>query len=600
MPAHRLLASKETVPMPAHRLLVSMFCMLLTADALAAASPQPVIEGELKLYHPITITFEGPATSETATPNPFTDYRLDVTFRQGERTVLVPGYWAGDGDAADTSADAGSKWRVHFTPDRIGRWEYTAGFRQGMWVAVAEHPKAGDRTSFHGAAGSFDIGPTDKRVPDFRARGLLQYVGHRYLQFSNGEYFVKGGADSPENVLGYYEFDATPPSHRFDAHAGDFREGDPTWAGGKGRNIIGALNYLGSRGVNSVYMLTMNVRGDGNDTWPWIDRKDHTRFDVSKLAQWEVVFSHMDSLGIMLHLVTQETENDQLLDDGELGPHRKLYYRELVARFGHHLGITWNLGEENTNTTGQLKAFARQLDGLDAYDHLIVVHTFPGSRQHQRVYEPLLGDEHLGGASMQNAMDSIGQRVARWVVASSAAGRPWVVSFDEQAPAGAGVKPDADDPQHDKPRRSLWQTLMAGGAGAEWYFGYGHAHHDIDCEDWRSRDRMWDLTRHALTFFKAHLPFDRMEPADSLAGEGQHCLARVGEVYALYLPQGGQGTLDLTGQEGRFEVGWYDPRAGGPLQAGSVTSVTGGAKADLGAAPSQGGQDWVVLVRKAQ
>ncbi|MEZ5397230.1 MAG: hypothetical protein R2724_31245 [Bryobacterales bacterium] len=34
------------------------------------------------------------------------------------------------------------------------------------------------------------------------------------------------------------------------------------------------------------------------------------RYDVSKLDQWEVVFRHMDRLGLMLHVVTQETEND--------------------------------------------------------------------------------------------------------------------------------------------------------------------------------------------------------------------------------------------------------------------------------------------------
>ena len=45
--------------------------------------------------------------------------------------------------------------------------------------------------------------------------------------------------------------------------------GDTDWRGGAGRNIIGALNYLASRGMNSVYFLTMNVTGDGADVWPW-------------------------------------------------------------------------------------------------------------------------------------------------------------------------------------------------------------------------------------------------------------------------------------------------------------------------------------------
>jgi len=47
--------------------------------------------------------------------------------------------------------------------------------------------------------------------------------------------------------------------------------------------------------------------------------------------------------------VLHETEaaNENLHDDGTLGVERKLYYRELVARFGHHLAVFWNIGEEN-------------------------------------------------------------------------------------------------------------------------------------------------------------------------------------------------------------------------------------------------------------
>ncbi|NJK37256.1 MAG: DUF5060 domain-containing protein [Oscillatoriales cyanobacterium RM1_1_9] len=86
-------------------------------------NPLPVeIGGELKKWHPIDLTFDGPQTSETDSLNPFLDYRLDVTFTNGEKNYGVPGYYAADGDAAETSAAEGNKWRVHFTPDEIGTW----------------------------------------------------------------------------------------------------------------------------------------------------------------------------------------------------------------------------------------------------------------------------------------------------------------------------------------------------------------------------------------------------------------------------------------------------------------------------------------------
>ena len=41
-----------------------------------------------------------------------------------------------------------------------------------------------------------------------------------------------------------------------------------------------------------------------------------------------------------------EEANKRELDGGELGVERKLYYRELIARFAHHPALQWNLCEE--------------------------------------------------------------------------------------------------------------------------------------------------------------------------------------------------------------------------------------------------------------
>lgn len=84
----------------------------------------------------------------------------------------------------------------------------------------------------------------------------------------------------------------------------------------------------------------MNINGDDKNVFPYLKNTDFLRIDVSKTAQWEIVFEHADKKGLFMHFKTQETENDQLLDGGNLGNERKLYYRELVARFGHHVRNT--------------------------------------------------------------------------------------------------------------------------------------------------------------------------------------------------------------------------------------------------------------------
>ena len=258
----------------------------------------------------------------------------------------------------------------------------------------------------------------------------------------------------------------------------------------------------------------------------------------------------MTRLGLALHVVTQETENQALLDGGALGPLRRLYYRELVARFAHHPAIVWNLGEENgeasegapANSDAERLAFAAWFKAHDPYRHPVVVHTWPGKQE--RIYGPLLGAADIDGPSLQ--IDDVRETAAetrRWRDASARAGRPWFVSLDEIGPAEHGVLTDADDPDHDQVRiLGLWGHLMAGGAGVEWYFGYKHPHNDLNAEDWRSRERMWDQTRIALEFFRAYVPIGTAVPLDGIVGAAAGaCLGVPGRLYVVHLPSCGGG-----------------------------------------------------------
>jgi hypothetical protein len=560
------------------------------------------VTGEQKKWHPIAITLDGPQASETGAPNPFLDYRFEVVFTQGGRSIRVPGYFAADGNAAETGATAGNKWRAHFVPDRTGMWTYTVSMRSGTDIAVDLSPTAGAPTPHDGLSGTFTVSETDKTGTDFRGKGLLRYVGRHYLQFDSGEYFVKGGADSPENFLAYEEFDATYNgggtdfTKSYNAHEGDWLPGDPTWHGNKGKGIIGALNYLASQGMNSVYFITMNVDGDGQDVWPWPTPNDRIYYDISKLAQWEIVFSHMDRLGIMLHVQTQETENELLLSGGELGRSRKLYYRELIARFGHHHAITWNLGEENDDTsTAQRKAFADYFEALDPYGHPVVLHTVPG--QYDEIYGPLLGHPTFDGPSLQiKNTDLVHDEVVNWR-RQSADDHPWVVSLDEIGPYNLGVTPDGSNNNHTLVRKqALWGALMGGAAGVEWYFGYDYDNHDLSAEDFRTREGMWTYTRYALEFFQNYLPFQDMNPMDELTSRSDDfVLARPGEVYAVYLPSGGTADLDLAA--GAYSVRWFNPRSAGPLETGDRAEITGPGTLSIGSPPSSAEADWVALVR---
>jgi hypothetical protein len=348
--------------------------------------------------------------------------------------------------------------------------------------------------------------------------------------------------------------------------------------------------------MNSVYFMTYNLDGgDGRDTWMWTAPDVRDRYDVSKLEQWEIVFSQMDRLGIQSHVVTQETENDGKLGGGPgLSAIRRLYYRELVARFAHHLAVVWNLGEENNTPDADRKEIVRYIRSLDSYRHPITVHTH--NNKAPDFYNGLLGDPYFEATSIQGDMRNYNRDAIVLRERSAKAGRKWAIFGDEQPPAQIGVKPDRDDPNHDQPRiQALWGNLMGGGSGVEWYFGFKFPNMDINCEDWRSRDGMWVQTRYALEFFRKHLAFWEMEPDNSLA-PGALVLAKAGRVYAVYLPKGGTATLAVA--EGAYDVRWFNPRAGGELQRGSVSTVKGAGRVALGDPPSDPAKDWVVLATR--
>jgi hypothetical protein len=621
------------------------------------------ITGELKHWHKVTLTLDGPFAHERDNePNPFTDYAFKVTFmhESGAPKYTVPGYFAADGNSANTSAESGTKWRAHLSPDKTGKWSYTVSFRKGKQAALDGSGSA--VAPFDGKSGTFDVAATDKTERDFRAKGRLQYVGKHHLQFAGTkEFFLKAGADAPETLLAYADFDGTEPGRKRDArsgeaaptqslhhytpHVADWKPGDPTWKDGKGKGLIGALNYLAGKGMNVFSFLPYNAGGDGDNVWPFVARTDKFHYDCSKLDQWQIVFDHATKLGLYLHFKTQETENDDLngpgalesLDRGDLGAQRKLYYRELIARFGHELALNWNLGEENTQSAAQQRAMAQYFHDTDPYRHLVVIHTYP--EWQDRVYTNLLGNlSTLTGASLQNGWNAAHQRTLKWVAESDKAGKPWVVANDEQNPASLGVPPDPgyegfdgiakvrpnseakakknakkQEPApeetrgytlHDIRKFTLWGTLMAGGAGVEYYFGYQLPQNDLICEDFRSRDKSWDYCRVALEFFPANrIPFWDMENADALVGNpkndnAKYCFAKPGEVYLVFLSDGGTSELDLTGATGDFNVKWFNPRSGGPLAEGSVRSVRGGGKVTLGQPPVDANNDWLILVRR--
>lgn len=557
--------------------------------------------GEIPTWQALQLDWQGPSAIETdSSPNPFLDYRLQVTFTgPSDQAYEVPGFFAGNGEGEGE----GDVWRVRFTPDEPGMWRYEASFREGEAVAISLEPEAGKPTAFDGDSGSFTVSARDTEALGFLRWGRLEYTGGHYLKFRDGPYFIKAGTDSPEDMFGYGGFDDTPNSHDFDKHVTDWREGDPDWGEGQGKGIIGALNYLGAMNVNSIYFLPMNIGGDGKNTWPFVGDIDpegsssnnNLNYDISKLEQWEIVFEHAQRQGILLHFVLTEGEvaNKEELDDASLGPERKLFYRELVARFAHHNAVLWNIAEEYNIELDlgveRVKEFAAYLRAVDPYIHPITVHNFDKARP---AWTPFLGDELFSITSIQYGRRDLGlgDEVEAWRVESTAAGHPLSISLDE-------FRRTTPDNLAAQRKEFLWPILLSGGQLE--YIIEGTRRTD----DFRPYEDLWTWTWYARKFMEENLPFWQMEPMDDLLsgeaeglGKGQ-VFALEGETYAVYLPQASStGTLDLNSAPGTYEKRWFNPRTG--KFEGDTEAVEGGAPLPLGTPPNEADEDWALLLTR--
>lgn len=586
-----------------------VLCWFFLHTGIATAA---TLEGSRIAWQPLQLDVIGPVARESdSSPNPFLDIRLDVTFTSpsGEKT-RVPGFFAGDGAGGGN----GAVWRTLFTPDQSGTWQYSAKLFSGVNVAVADQTDGFDTIAVANDTGEFVIAPADTAAPGFLGTGRRTYDGGHYLKLANGSYWLKGGVDSPENFFGYAGFDNTINQaggvgeaqmpmgvHHYADHVADWQQGDPLFTsentGVDSKGIIGAINYLASEGVNSMYFLLMNLGGDGRETYPFVGATgsdyDNTHYDISKLHQWNIVLQHMQTKAVAAHFVLgeQEQENKNWLDGGELGVQRKLYYREMAARFSYLNSVKWNLSEESRYGSERHIAFANALRRVDWAQHPIAVHSFVDDPA--LAYDALLGNDLFTISSIQFSAENADEFTESWREKSRAAGVPWVIDMDEVGPGSMGLT----DSNTDQMRKEVLYPVYFSGGNVEWYFGFQGA--DIRTENFRTRERMYRYMRYAREFIETQLPFWEMQPDDDALIGGHHndqVFAKPGDTYAIYLNNGNREPR-LQVPAGDYTLQWFNPRNG---EFDANTSTVSGEQISLGPAPANLQEDWVVLIKKAQ
>lgn len=404
-----------------------------------------------------------------------------------------------------------------------------------------------------GVRGTFTVTAASPDAPGFYRWGRLEAVGTaqnriRYLKFHDGPYWLKAGCDDPENFLGKSSHYDTPAKRK------------------------AAVDYLAGKGINSIYMMTHNIDGDDKDVWPWLgatpaEAKRHSsadaRFDVARMAGWLDLFEHMQARGVVTYLVLED-------DSAWRGYDHARHYREMVARFGHLPALLFNFNEEyNENyKLPQALAFMQVLKDLDPFHHPRGIHNVNAPT------DDYVDASQVDFTSIQtkgtNPLDH-NRLTVDWIQrCQSRQQRVLMVGFDEGRP--------------EEDRRAWWSAYFGGGV----WEAHVRPPYDRPMSAWET---VWTELGGTRVFMES-LPFWEMQPANEVVTSGQaFCLAKAGEAYAFYLPEGGGITAELP--EGNdFIAAWWSPANGKGGQFQNEWRLHGGRQTLIPPAPG----DWAARI----
>ena len=122
---------------------------------------------------------------------------------------------------------------------------------------------------------------------------------------------------------------------------------------------------------------------------------------------------------------------------------------------------------------------------------------------------------------------------------------------------------------------------------------------DLAAEDFRAREKWWQVSNTARQFFTDHVPFSSLSNHDELLSNPEaYCLAKVGEIYVVYLPKYQATELEIG--DGNYIIAFFDPYGGGKLldKKNQGWEITKANSVSLSAYDGQRHKDWVILIKK--
>jgi hypothetical protein len=493
--------------------------------------------------------------------NPFTDGSLTGWFEPAGGGAVGSQRWQVEGFC---DSEDGSVFRIRFMPPAAGDYKYFVEYRQ----------PGGSRTTsgaFHASVGH-RRGPI--RVdPHYPWHFIWEGTGEHYFFNGTTAYWLMGWKDdsviqSSIERLSRLKIDRLRVT------------------------IAGRTNlYYGEpvmTGDNWTLFLTPWPAAKADDIFhPGFD---YSRFHVSYWQKFDRALRYARDRDMIVSLVLDM--NDGRVHPSAAGADEHRFIRYAIARFGAFSNITWDLGDDLdgyrsrwwTHATGNL------IKLWDLHRHLATSH--PLNPIHQDRASDWFDFTSFQEWSRAQHSFMLGQREQQLKLGRIIPQTNEEYGYEDHYPLWSkGLGSESADTL----RRTAWDIVMAGGyqttgesarrgtnvwpdTGGGWMNGRGD-------------DAMTMLQgySHMADFF-ASFEWWKTEPHDELVNTGNYCLAKPGEIYAAYLPNGGRAAIRLPA--GHYEGSWFNPISGRWIAIPLVEGSSWSAPLDSSA------HDWALLLRR--
>jgi hypothetical protein len=489
--------------------------------------------------------------------NPFMDAMLTGSFAKtggGGRTD-VEGFC----DSAD-----GSTFRIRFMPSSPGDYTYSIAYRQGAFEKTY--------------SGRF-------RAIDAHRRGPLRvdpkYPWHFIWEGSSEHYFFNGTTAfwlvgwRDEHVINYcIERLQKLKINRLRvlvAGNADIFWGEPVMTG-----------------ANFTYALR-----------PWMAEKpesfdhpgiDFTRFNVPYWQKWERMVRFARDRDVIISVVqdisTHKAQPVEYSDD------ERRYLRYMVARLSAFSNITYDLGDDMDSFRDEkwVHATGILIENWDPYKHLATSH--PVHRQNQDRASAWFGftsiqDWRRPQHALMLEEREIQKKTGRIIPQTNEE-----YGYEDHYPHWAPPPPGDST---ETLRQMAWEIAMAGAYGTAGETSRRGTNIWPDTGGGWINGRSDDTTvmlkgyEHMVDFFTS-FEWWKTEPHDELVNNGAYCLAKTGEIYAVYVPKQGKVTIKL--EPGVYDAAWFSAFTGERIP---LPQVTGPAWTSP---ETPGWLDWALLLQK--